>query len=403
MRFFFPLRARSDDGLNRIRLFFLLYQAGLGIYYTFFVVYLEQERGLGGLEIGALLAISPLMTLLVTPLWGRVADARGSRQTMLRWALMGAALGALFVAFPRDFWPLLVAVAFFMLFQVAVVPLSDGLVATAAHQRRVPYGKLRWWGSIGLAFGSMFFGLVLNVSGLGSLFYFFAGLMFLAMLAAWRMVSDEPPAVASAGSGHIRELLRDGPLARFLLVAGLGAVGMAMTYSYVYLHLAQLGASGGLIGAISALGALAEALSMHQGDRLMQRWGAPRVYAIGLSFFAASCVLFAVISNPWWGLLAMFINGIGMGLQWPAGVTYVAWRAPAAHAAGAQSLKVTVTFGISSLIASQLGGVVYDVAGSQKLMAVSGGILIAAVVLFFVLGRAGNQEPPERSAASLSD
>ena len=379
----FPRPPRDD--LNRVRLFYWLTKGALGIWYPFLNVYYEQQLHLTGREIGVLAAISPLMSLLIAPVWGNAADARGSRLALLRWALAGAAGAVVLMSLPHLFLPLLITVIIFYLFHVSIIPLSDGVVAGAAAEKGVPYGDLRLWGSLGFAFWGVLYGQLVGMLGPKAIFYFYAGLTLVALPVGWRMVAHEAP--PKAKRGQVFELLRDKPLARFMVVVGLAALGMQVGYVFVYVHLAKLGASGALIGAISAVGGLAEVPSMWVAGRLMRKYKAPLVFAAGVLLFAMGWACYALIRVPWLGLPIQVLNGIGMGFIWPACVTYTARRSPAEQGAGAQSLLNAVMLGIAPLIASQVAGFAFDLSGSRTVLWLAAALMGAAVVLFAMLRR----------------
>ena len=98
------------DGMSRTRLHYLLIMGAIGVYLPFINVYFEQDLGLTGRQIGLLAAVAPAMTLAIAPVWGAVADARGSRLQVLRWIIAGTAGGAVLLGLPTSFWPLLLAI-----------------------------------------------------------------------------------------------------------------------------------------------------------------------------------------------------------------------------------------------------------------------------------------------------
>jgi PPP family 3-phenylpropionic acid transporter len=373
------------DGMNRIRFFYLLIQGALGIYLPFINVYLEQDLGLGGRQIGVLAAISPVMTLLVGPMWGAAADARGSRLQVLRLAIGGAAGGILVIAIPESFGLLVPAMILFTLFQVAIIPLGDSLIAAAAVRHQVPYGELRLWGSVGYALAGLIYGQVAGWLGLRSLFAGYALLMALALPVAWQMVKREPTA-ARPEMDRPLALLKNRTVALFLVVAGLASIGISAGYLFLYVYLGKLGAGAGLMGAVSAVGALAEVPLMMWGGKLIKRWGARPVFAAGMVLFALGWGLYAVLKTPALAPFVQILVGAGMGLLWPAGVTYVAREAPAGRDATAQSLLNATMYGVAPLIATQLAGGIFDTAGPGAVLGVAAGTM-AAGVLFFVLLR----------------
>lgn len=71
-----------------------------------------------------------------------------------------------------------------------------------------------------------------------------------------------------------------------------------------------------------------------------------------------------------------------MGLLWPAGVTFVARRAPDEKAATAQALLSAVMYGFAPLLATQIAGAVYDAAGARMVLAFAGSVMAVGVLIF---------------------
>jgi PPP family 3-phenylpropionic acid transporter len=386
------------DGFLRVRLYYLLIQGAFGAYLPFINVYFA-ERGLSGREIGALAAVSPIMTLLVAPAWGSAADRSGSRLAVLRWVVAGTAGSVLLLGAATTFWLLLPAMGLFMLFQVATMPRGDAVVAAAAAERNASYGSLRLWGSIGFALGGFGMGQLESRFGLGAMFPVYSFLTALALPIMWRMVPHEPSAAASSRPARPRTLLRDRPLTLILIIAGVAATGITAGYLFLYVFLDSLGASAGLIGAVSAVGALIEVPFMLWGGHLIQRRGAPPVFAAGMGLFALGWGLYALLESPTLAPAIQALNGAALGLLWPAGVTFVARRAPAGQAATAQGLLSAVMYGVAPLLGAQVAGAVYDLAGARIVLAVAAGTMALGVSLFVVMrGRlsVAPGEHPER-------
>ena len=75
-----------------LTLFWFTYFGSLGIFYPYFSLYLRENAGLSGTELGIVLAISPMIGMIAQPFWGQVADRTGARSGMLAWLTLGTAL-----------------------------------------------------------------------------------------------------------------------------------------------------------------------------------------------------------------------------------------------------------------------------------------------------------------------
>ena len=86
-----------------LTLFWFTYMASLGIYFPYFSLYLRENAGLSGTQLGLVLAVPPLIGMVAQPFWGQVADRTGARSRVLALLSLGTAAGylALFAAYSR--------------------------------------------------------------------------------------------------------------------------------------------------------------------------------------------------------------------------------------------------------------------------------------------------------------
>ncbi|MBN1316841.1 MAG: MFS transporter, partial [Anaerolineales bacterium] len=119
--------------------------------------------------------------------------------------------------------------------------------------------------------------------------------------------------------------------------------------------------------------------------KLIRHHGAPTLFAAGMGLFCLGWGLYALLQQPWLALPVQLLNGAGMGLLWPAGVTYIEQRAPSQQTATAQSLLNAVMYGIAPLLASLLTGNVFDIAGARMVLAMASAIMAVGIALFIVM------------------
>ena len=76
-----------------LTLFWFIYFGSLGIFFPYFSLYLRENAGLSGTELGVILAIPSLVGMIAQPFWGQVADRTGARGRILALLTLGTALG----------------------------------------------------------------------------------------------------------------------------------------------------------------------------------------------------------------------------------------------------------------------------------------------------------------------
>ena len=163
-----------------LTLFWFTYFGSLGIFFPYFSLYLRENAGLSGTELGIILAVSPLVGMIAQPLWGQVADRTGARGRVLAFLTLGTGLGYAVLGLAEGFWNILLAVAALASVGTAVFPLMNSVsLALLRDQGHHAFGRVRVWGTIG---------------------YFVVILVF-----PWLLEVYEPKTFASSGGGQIAE------------------------------------------------------------------------------------------------------------------------------------------------------------------------------------------------------
>jgi PPP family 3-phenylpropionic acid transporter len=123
---------------------------GLGLFFPYFSLYLRENGGLSGSQVGVVLALIPLVGTLAQPLWGQLADRTGARSRVLVLLGLGAATGYLALGSARGFTHLMLATIWLALFSTAIVPAATSVTFAIARGDRVrAFGRIRVWGTLG--------------------------------------------------------------------------------------------------------------------------------------------------------------------------------------------------------------------------------------------------------------
>ena len=133
-----------------LTLFWFVYMGSVGIVLPYYSLYLKENAGLSGTELGWVLATLPLVSIVVQPFWGHVADRTGARSRIVVLLSIGSALGYLALAAAGGFWAILFATAAMAVFGTAVLPITVS-VSLAILRDAGPhaFGFVRVWGTVG--------------------------------------------------------------------------------------------------------------------------------------------------------------------------------------------------------------------------------------------------------------
>jgi PPP family 3-phenylpropionic acid transporter len=137
-------------GLVAISIVWLCCLGGFGLFFPFFSLYLRENVGLSGTEVGAVLALIPAVGIFAQPFWGNVADRTGARARVLALLALGASIGYSALALGSGFAALLLLTAALACFSTALIPTTVAVTLGLTRDRGPhAFGLCRVWGTIG--------------------------------------------------------------------------------------------------------------------------------------------------------------------------------------------------------------------------------------------------------------
>src|SRR4030042_2067070 len=107
-------------------------------------------------------------------------------------------------------------------------------------------------------------------------------------------------------------------------------------------------------------------------DRIAQRFGGPATLLLSYGFFFLVFVGYMLAHSPWMLLSLVILRGWAYGLCWVSTVRLTNERAPKDLTATAQSIMNASFYGIAPLLASPIGGVLYDRFGPRSVFVFAG-------------------------------
>lgn len=224
--------------LLTLSLVWLCVLGGLGAFFPFYSLYLRENAGLTGVEVGSIMAIPPLVGLVAQPVWGQLADRSGSRVRVLFFLCLFAAAGYGGLGFARSYGGLALGTLGLAVFSVALIP---SLVAVSLALTRRGWGhelgRVRVWGTVGFGIVVAGFPFLLDatargapekgagIPGLGIMFFVSAALVGLGALLALALPRGGAESLRAA-RGDWRELLGHPPFRRLMVYAFLAYLAM---------------------------------------------------------------------------------------------------------------------------------------------------------------------------------
>ena len=275
---------------------------GFGMIMPIMPFYVES-MGASASELGLLVAISPFIQLVASPLWGSVSDRRG-RKPVLAIGLLGYGISMLLFGLATELWMLFAARGVGALLSAATMPTTMAYVgdSTAEEERGGGMGALGAAMGLGMVLGPALGGL-LGSASLSTPFFLTAGVCLLTLVLVLLFLPESLPVEARRQTtvkvkpaAQIRDLWQAlvGPLGVLLFMAFLVSFGLTNFQGiFGYYALKKFGYGTEEVGWILTVVGIVSALT--QGaltGPLTKRWGETTVIKATL---LASAITFGLL------------------------------------------------------------------------------------------------------------
>lgn len=369
--------------------------AGIGVYMPFFPLWLEH-RALTPSEIGFVLAVPIVVRIVATaPLMAWVDRGAGVRRLMI-FAHLGLVAIYAALGWAEGVPAIALLVALMAVAQAPVIPTADLVVMDAVRDRSgLDYGRIRLWGSIAFLAASLAGGSLLGALDpdmvIGVLAALAAAGVAVSFVAVPVRIGSGNPARASIAPGAGRQRF---PVSLRYVVASAALIqaSHAAVYAFGSIHWRDAGVSSPTIGALWAIGIVAEIVVFACFGRVVgQRQAAFRLLAIGGG--AAALRFAAMAFEP--GLLATFalqsLHGLSFGMTHLGTIAALAWLAPETGRARAQGVLGAV-LATATATATALSGLIFRDAGTWVFPAMAP-LALAGLACALLASRAAARHP----------
>ena len=385
-----------------LTLFWFVYFGSLGIFYPYFALYLRENAGLTGTQVGLILAISPFVGMMAQPIWGQLADRTGARSRTLAFLTVGTALGYLGLGMADGFWPIVLATAVLALVGTAIFPMMTSVsLAILRDAGRHAFGHVRAWGTIGYFILIMVFPWMLqifgapldqrvfdaNVSqpGLGLMFPITASLVLVASFIAFFLPKKGAVALRAA-RGDWRELIHNRAFLRFLCFS---LIAHFLMHGPMWLFPLFVRSRGGDLTTIRdmwVLMLLVEIPLVFSTGSGLKRLGARGLLGVGVLIGGMRWTLCALITDPALLFAVQALHGVtvvGLNMGSPL---YLDMVAPEKLRSTAQGILSMVGSGIAGIASNISAGWLMDRSGIDLLYLICGlGALALGALAWWIL------------------
>lgn len=362
--------------------YFLMF-ATAGIYLPYFPLYLDH-LGFSGAEIGAVVAIQPILRHLASIAFGWGADRWRARHAMAVGTAAVAALWFLPLLVVRDFAPMLVVLTGISVFHGPIIAAIDAIVMDNLGPLGGDYGRLRLWGSVAFILSAAVSAVAVarwSVLVIPGLFLLPAVLLPVALARLPRTQSAGHPRLSAPWR------LVTPPLAAFLACVMLAHMSSGAWGGFFPIHTARLGLPAWVPGLTWGLAVTAEVALFRLGHRVLAVVSPARLVGLSILVTVARWIGTALATDPAVLVLLQLGHAFTFSALHLAAMLLLTRLVPPESSTSGQALYGLTGFGIGGSAGLWLAGLLYAPLGTSGLFLFSAGVAAVALVPAAILVR----------------
>jgi PPP family 3-phenylpropionic acid transporter len=399
---------------NKTGLNLLMINAFIYISFSMYTPYLSSyfsKAGINAVEIGILLTIGPVISILIQPIWAVISDKTGKRKVVLSIVVLGNALAILSFYIGKSFASFFIASTLLAVFNTSLVPLSDAIILRSAHKNQLDFSKIRMGGTIGYAVFVIFSGIIVRqnpdlafVMGCISFFILFLFVRLLPKDETEKLSGNSIPSTAGPSSDKqenaslmIMKSKRPSPFHIFesgqiyflLVFAFISQVGLSFNYSFLGVYMLDMGLSEGTIGLINCISALSELPVLFLMNRVLKKLDTTKVAIIACLLLGLRIITVTGGSLPFVAL-SQTMHGLTFMTLYIGIAVFISKNVKPENQSRGQSILALIQTGIGSITGNILGGYLVDAYGlkaaytTMTLLVVTVAGLVALLQYFYL-------------------
>ncbi|WCT55443.1 MFS transporter [Paenibacillus kyungheensis] len=370
----------NNTTFTPLRWFTFFIYGTLVIFTSFFQLYL-QDIGMSQSEIGALMAIGPLISLLANPFWGFYSDRLQNVRFVLLIMMLGTLLMVQLVFHVHNYTIIYIVMTVFFFFQTPMLAQSNTLILSYIEGTPKKFGGFRLYGSLGWALTAVAAGPVIDRLGVSQIGTVFTVLLLIAIgiILLLPPQTKLPGGSATMNRYAMKKLLGNLYFVGFIVFGILVAIPNAMNSTFVSLYIVELGGTKSMVGWAVFASSIFEAALFLLFDRYLKRnisfmigW-----LAIVSLLFTLRWFLMAEATSPWEIIAIQLLHAVTFGGYFYVGTQLTMMFVPKAFRSSGQAIYTMTWSGVSGVIAGFLGGWLFQNFGSEQMY-------LAGVALSFV-------------------
>ncbi|KWX77871.1 MFS transporter [Paenibacillus jilunlii] len=339
------------------------------LFSSFFPLYL-QEVGMNKLEIGSLMSVGALVSIIANPFWGIWTDRYQNIRRIVLLMLTGTLVLSQVVFQANTYEMIYVSILFFYFFQGPLFAESNTMILSYIDGTKHRFSSFRLWGSLGWAFTAILAGPVIEWAGVSVLSYLFAALLCAAMISLIVLPRlDHSIGIAPLPFKGFRQIFYHPFFLSFIFFGILVSIPNTMNNTFVSLYITELGGSKTMIGLAVFLSSILEVAVLVLCDRYLKR-SIPVLLgwlALVSALFVLRWWLMADATTPLQVAFIQILHCVTFGGFFYVGTRLTMLLVPKPYRSSGQALYTLTWSGISGIMGGVLGGWLYQYLGAQSM------------------------------------
>lgn len=339
------------------------------LFTSFFPLYL-QDVGMNKLEIGSLMSVGALVSIVANPFWGIWSDKYQNIRRIVLVMLTGTLVLSQLVFQAHTYEMIYIFILFFYFFQGPLFAQSNTMILSYIEGSDHRFSSFRLWGSLGWALTAILAGPVIEWAGVSVLSYLFAALLCLAMLALAALPGlNHSIGIAPLPFKGFRQIFYNPFFLCFIFFGILVSIPNTMNNTFMSLYITELGGSKTMIGLAVFLSSILE-----MGVLLLCYRFLKRKIPVLLGLLAAVSALFLIrwslmagATTPLQVAMIQILHCITFGGFFYVGTQLTMLLIPKPYRSSGQALYTLSWSGISGILGGVLGGWLYQNLGAQSM------------------------------------
>jgi PPP family 3-phenylpropionic acid transporter len=359
---------------------------GIGVYLPFFPIWLEH-RGVPPDLLGVILALPIVVRIVaVAPLMALADRGIGPRR-LIAGACCAVALVYVALLRAESFVSLGALVVLMALAHAPIIPAADLVTIQAIRRdRRLDYGRIRLWGSIGFIAAVVGVGWLLDHRPIDVLLWVVLVTMVGTLAGMWG-VPERRRDTRAANTESLAQVLQRREVMALIAACFLMAVAHGPYYTFFSIHLVDQGYSKTAIGGLWAIGVVAEIAVFAWLPALYRNFSAA---ALLMASLALAVLRFALIA--WFAhvaaalLLAQLLHAATFGVFHSAALASIHRLFRGRNQARGQATYSSLSFGLGGTLGGLGSGWVWQPWGATGTFAAASACALLGFALLLAAG-----------------